>query len=102
MDPRLVFERLFGIGSTGGDKEAIRRRKALSMSILDTVLDDAKSLQSKVTAADKAKLDEYFTAVRDIEKRIERAGEDDQGPAPRRGRPERHSRDLRGTHQGHV
>jgi len=73
MDPRLVFERLFGIGSTGGDKEAIRRRKALSMSILDTVLDDAKSLQSKVTAADKAKLDEYFTAVRDIEQRIERA-----------------------------
>jgi hypothetical protein len=45
----------------------------MQKSILDTVLEDAKSLQSKVSAGDRRKLDEYFSSVRDIEQRIERA-----------------------------
>jgi len=73
MDPRLVFERLFGMGASGGRPQDARRRRILHKSVIDTVLDDARTLQGKVTAADKAKLDEYFTAVRDIEQRIERA-----------------------------
>lgn len=73
MDPRLVFERLFGMGTSAGNAKDAQRRRLLHKSVLDNVLDDARSLQGKVTAADKAKLDEYFTAVRDIEQRIERA-----------------------------
>jgi len=72
MDPRLVFERLFGLGAAGNSPEA-KRRRLMQKSILDMVQDDAKALQKSVSAQDKAKLDEYFTAVRDIEERIERS-----------------------------
>lgn len=72
MDPRLAFERVFGVGSNGTGPDA-ERRKVLQKSILDAVLADANRLQQRVSSQDKAKLDEYFTAVRDIEQRIERA-----------------------------
>ncbi|MDB6140006.1 MAG: hypothetical protein JWO94_3078 [Verrucomicrobiaceae bacterium] len=72
MDPRLVFERVFGAGA-GGDSPEAKRRRALQKGVLDTVLSDAKSLQSRVSAQDRAKLDEYYSSVRDIETRIERA-----------------------------
>lgn len=72
MDPRLVFERLFGV-SAAGNTEAGRRRKRFQGSVLDFVLSDAKSLSRKVSAADNRKLDEYFAAVRDIEERIQKA-----------------------------
>ena len=42
-------------------------------SVLDRVLGEANSLQSRVNAADRRKIDEYFSSVRDIELRIERA-----------------------------
>lgn len=73
MDPRLVFERMFGLGSTAGNGAEAARAKRMQKSILDTVLDEAKSLQGKVNAGDRRKLDEYFSSVRDIEQRIERA-----------------------------
>ena len=73
MDPRLVFERLFGFGSAGVRGENGARRQRLQKSILDTVLDEAKTLQGKVSGGDKRKLDEYFESVRDIEQRIERS-----------------------------
>lgn len=73
MDPRLVFERMFGLGATAGKGPEAARAKRMQKSILDTVLDEAKSLQGKVDAGDRRKLDEYFSAVRDIELRIERA-----------------------------
>ena len=73
MDPRLAFERLFGYGASGAQGEAGARRQRLQKSILDTVLDEAKSLQGKVSGSDKRKLDEYFESVRDIEQRIERS-----------------------------
>jgi hypothetical protein len=70
MDPRLVFERLFGIRGGGKDGE---RRKRYQKSILDFVLDDAKSLQRRVSSADNRKIEEYMSSVRDIETRIEKA-----------------------------
>ena len=73
MDPRLVFERMFGLGATAGKGPEAERAKRMQKSILDTVLDEAKSLQGKVDAGDRRKLDEYFSSVRDIELRIERA-----------------------------
>jgi len=69
VNPKLVFERLF---STVPDETRVKR-DARRRSILDFVREDSKGLSSKLGANDVRKLDEYFTAVRDIEVRIERA-----------------------------
>ena len=68
-DPRLVFEKLFGSGNQQEDA----RRRAYRKSILDFVMDDAKRMQSRLGSTDRGKMEEYLTAVRDIEQRIERA-----------------------------
>jgi hypothetical protein len=67
VNPKLVFERLFGAGD---DVAANPFRK----SILDYVQEDTASLKINLGANDKRKLDEYLTGVREIEKRIEIAG----------------------------
>ena len=72
-DPRLVFERLFGNQLPKEMTESQARRQRYRKSILDFVLEDANRLNAKVGGDDKQKLDEYLTAVRDIEQRIERA-----------------------------
>lgn len=74
MDPRLVFERLFGYGSAVKGPAAERRRR-MQKSVMDLVLEEAKSLQAKANAEDRRKLDEYFTSVREIEQRIERSSQ---------------------------
>lgn len=68
-DPRSVFEALFGSADSSKNAERQDRKK----SVLDFVMEDAKRLQSRATGGDKNKLDEYFTSVREIEQRIERA-----------------------------
>jgi hypothetical protein len=73
VDPRAAFERLFGNGDRTASLEAAARRALYRKSVLDYVLDDAHSLERQVGSADRRKLDEYLTAVRDIERRIERA-----------------------------
>jgi hypothetical protein len=73
VDPRLVFERLFSSASRAETAEARAKRERHQRSILDFVLDDAKSLRSKLGATDQRKLDEYLTAVRELESRIDRA-----------------------------
>jgi hypothetical protein len=72
-DPRLVFERLFGNNSPGEMAENRAIRDRYRKSILDFALDDAKQLKAKLGATDQRKLDEYLTAVRDLELRIERS-----------------------------
>jgi hypothetical protein len=72
-NPRLVFERLFGAGAPGERRQHLKQRRVQQRSILDFVLEDAQSLQKKLTARDHEKLDEYLTSVRDLEKRIEQA-----------------------------
>ena len=68
--PRNVFDRLFGEDKGG---VAVRRaRLAKRRSVLDAVLDDAKSLRGTLGADDGAKLDEYLHSVRDVEQRTER------------------------------
>ena len=74
--PREIFNRLFASGSVSPADD--RRRT----SIIDFVLKDAKSLQSQVGAADKRKLDQYLTSIRDVEMRIERAGKMPVGKTP--------------------
>ncbi|QDV66656.1 hypothetical protein Poly24_03430 [Rosistilla carotiformis] len=66
-----IFNRLF-VGEQGGT-EAVRRRLNRRESILDAVLDDARRVTGKLGAADRNKLDEYLTAVRQVEVRTERA-----------------------------
>lgn len=72
-NPRLVFERLFGEGAHGQRQQNLKLRQAQQRSILDFVMDDARSLQRELTSRDRQKLDEYLTSVREIEKRIEKS-----------------------------
>lgn len=67
VNPKLVFDRLFGAANDPDRAQRDRLRK----SILDYVRDDSKSLAGRLGTSDVRKLDEYFTAVRDIERRIE-------------------------------
>lgn len=73
VDPRAAFERLFGGGDPAATLEASVRRKLYRKSVLDFVLEDAHRLERQLGEADRRKLDEYLTAVRDLERRIERA-----------------------------
>ncbi|GBL27146.1 hypothetical protein EMGBS8_10940 [Verrucomicrobiota bacterium] len=70
VSPKLIFERLFG---SGNDLERARR-DAERKSVLDAVRDDFRELNVRLGADDQRKLDEYFTAVREMEQRIARAG----------------------------
>jgi Protein of unknown function (DUF1552) len=69
-NPKLVFQRLFG-EATGGI-EAQRAQLTKRRSVLDAVLEDAKSLRLDLGRADRTKLDEYLHSVRDVEQRAER------------------------------
>jgi hypothetical protein len=73
VDPRHVFDRLFGNGDSGEMLEARLKRDRYRKSILDFAMDDARRLQRDLGYTDRRKLDEYLSAVRDLEKRIERA-----------------------------
>lgn len=72
-NPRAVFERMFGGGSEREQAESQARRLRQRLSLLDLVAADAKSLAGRVSGNDRHKLDEYLTAVREIEQRVERA-----------------------------
>jgi len=69
--PRAVFERLFGSLDLGTDPVQRRRQEMYEKSILDGVIDDAKRLQASLSGADKHKMDEYLTSVREVESRIQ-------------------------------
>jgi hypothetical protein len=71
-NPRVVFERLFGdAGSTEASARLARVQK--DRSLLDSITEKANRLGQRVGAGDRAKLSEYLEAVRDIERRIQRA-----------------------------
>ena len=65
--PALAFDRLFKDEVSKGDK-----------SVLDAVLSDARDLRRLISANDQRKLDEYLDSVRDVEQRIENAGQKGQ------------------------
>ena len=69
--PQRLFERLF-VPEGDASKEAALRRYAEKKSILDSVNADAEALGGKLGKADREKLDEYFTSVRETERRVER------------------------------
>jgi hypothetical protein len=72
-NPRQVFERLFGAGAPGERVANARRRRQEQRSILDFVLQDARSFQQRLSGRDQDKLDQYLTGVRELETRIQKA-----------------------------
>jgi hypothetical protein len=80
--PSSVFARLF-IEGRPEEVQAQARRLRDGQSILDSVRDQAKKLQSGVGSNDRDKLDEYFTSVRELEQRLARAEEWSKKPKPK-------------------
>jgi len=74
IEPRAAFDRLFGTGAPGESREARLQRASQDKSVLDFVLDQTKGLERNLGANDRRKLDEYLTAIRDVEKRIAQNG----------------------------
>ena len=75
-NPRAVFERLFGSEDVSLPPEVRARRRGYRKSILDMVLGDIQQIKKSVNGTDKRKMDEYLTAVREIERRIQLAEKD--------------------------
>ena len=69
--PKEIFSRLFAAEPGGTD--VARRKLNRRTSVLDTVLDDADRLRKNIGSEDRNKLDEYLTAVRQVEQRTQRA-----------------------------
>jgi hypothetical protein len=69
INPRLVFDRLFGNHASGDSDQAMRDH--FNQSILDFVREDANRLRSRLGAGDLRRMDEYLTSVREIERRIQ-------------------------------
>ena len=67
--PSVLFSRLF---SSGSDKARMRYVFESGQSVLDLVLDEAKSLERRVSRTDQRKLAEYFSSVRDVEQKIQK------------------------------
>jgi Protein of unknown function (DUF1552) len=82
--PSSVFARLF-LDGRPGEVQAQARRLRDGQSILDAVGDQAKKLQPGLGVDDRDKLDEYFTSVRELEKRLVRAEEWSKKPKPKVG-----------------
>jgi hypothetical protein len=70
-DPRLVFNRLF---SANPNDPAREQRNIARSSVLDAVMDDARGLENRLGVADRQRLDQYLTNVRELEQRIARTG----------------------------
>jgi hypothetical protein len=71
-NPQVVFERLFGDGSTDAERRA---RRGQSLSLIDSVMGEVNSLQKRLPANDRSRVDQYLNDVREIERRIEKAGQ---------------------------
>jgi hypothetical protein len=70
INPRVIFERMFGRPGTPEDRLA---RMRADQSILDSVRQDVASLQRGLGARDRGRLNDYLEHVREIESRIQRA-----------------------------
>ena len=68
-DPRVAFEKLFGVGGTFEERAARRRSRR---SILDFVAGEMASLKRDLSPADRTRMDSYLTEIREVERRIQR------------------------------
>jgi hypothetical protein len=82
VNPRLVFERLFGTEDFKLDPATRARRAGYRRSILDMVREDTQKLTGNLGQADRRKMDEYLTSVREIEVRIQNAEKSNSAAKP--------------------
>jgi hypothetical protein len=83
-NPRVVFEQLFGEGGSAADRKAVLRRRA---SLLDSVNEEFARLRKSLGPEDQQRIDEYQTAVRDVERRIQMAEQSSGDQLPDVERP---------------
>jgi Protein of unknown function (DUF1552) len=77
INPRKVFERMFGQGSNAAERLA---RKQEDRSILDAFTQQAANLQKKLGSRDKNTMNDYLESVREIERRIQRTEKEQTDP----------------------
>jgi hypothetical protein len=68
INPQLVFERLYGDGSTPEERQA---RRMASDSILDAVTNKITRLRSRLPGSDRSRLNDYLDSVREMERRLQ-------------------------------
>ncbi|MCO4100733.1 MAG: DUF1552 domain-containing protein [Gemmatimonas sp.] len=68
-DPRVAFEKLFGVGGTSAERAERRRTRR---SILDFVSGEMSTMKAMLGPEDKVRLDRYLTDIREVERRIQR------------------------------
>jgi hypothetical protein len=86
LDPRALFERLFGNGIVL-TPEARARQGRFRRSVLDFVTSDTRKLEADLGPSDRRKLDEYLSSIREIERQIARAETDNAQIDPHMEKP---------------
>ncbi len=77
LSPHAFYERIFGSSfREPGEEGIVDPTLALRRSVLDAVMEDINALDARVGTADKARLDQHFTGVRELELRLARLQED--------------------------
>lgn len=79
--PSRLFERMFVSGDAAA-AATVRRQLRERASILDTLGDDARRLEARVSAPDRRRLDQYFTSIRELEERLHVTGAWEERPKP--------------------
>jgi hypothetical protein len=74
-NPRYVFERLFGEGATAAERAMVMRQ---NRSLLDSVRGDLSRVHKLLGPADRLRVTEYTDAIRDVERRIQRAENEEE------------------------
>jgi hypothetical protein len=87
INPRLVFERLYGSLDTTLDPKVQARLNEDRRSVLDSVTERTRQLAGALGPSDRRKVDEYLTAIRDIEKRIAKAENESRQLTPEMEKP---------------
>jgi len=86
LDPRALFERLFGDGVAMTPEARVRQAK-YRRSILDFVTDDTKKLEMGLGPTDRRKLDEYLSSIRAVELQLQKAEKDNAQIDPHMDKP---------------
>jgi hypothetical protein len=85
LNPRAAFERLFG--ASDEDPETRKKNRRYDRSILDGVMEDTRNLERTLGPADRHKIDEYMSSVREIEARIQKTENDNKEVVPQMDKP---------------
>ena len=80
--PSFVFKKLFLAGKASEQQQQMQRLQD-GQSVLDVVMDKTKRLEKNLTGRDREKLDQYFEAVREAERRLAKAEAWEQKPKPK-------------------